>query len=94
MYIGVALVILGESVIFRSLHLVLYAAAMLTIAHIFVVLYEEPTLRNLVSPTTSTFERYRVGFRNCRNLNSVSVLCPRADAELVTGISAIREVKS
>ena len=45
MYIGVALVILGESAIFRSLHLVLYAAAMLTIAHIFVVLYEEPTLR-------------------------------------------------
>jgi protein-S-isoprenylcysteine O-methyltransferase Ste14 len=45
MYIGVALVILGESVIFRSLHLVLYAAAMLTIAHLFVILYEEPTLR-------------------------------------------------
>jgi len=45
MYIGVALVILGESVIFRSFHLVLYAAAMLAIAHIFVVLYEEPTLR-------------------------------------------------
>jgi protein-S-isoprenylcysteine O-methyltransferase Ste14 len=45
MYIGVALVVLGESVMFRSLHLVLYAAAMLTIAHIFVVLYEEPTLR-------------------------------------------------
>jgi protein-S-isoprenylcysteine O-methyltransferase Ste14 len=44
MYIGVALVILGESVIFRSLHLVLYAAAMLATAHIFVVLYEEPTL--------------------------------------------------
>jgi protein-S-isoprenylcysteine O-methyltransferase Ste14 len=45
MYIGVALVILGQSVIFRSLHLVFYAAAMLTVAHIFVVLYEEPTLR-------------------------------------------------
>ena len=45
MYIGVALVIVGESVIFRSLHLVLYAAAMLTIAHTFVVLYEEPALR-------------------------------------------------
>ena len=45
MYIGVALVILGESVMFRSLHLALYAAAMLTIAHLFVVLYEEPTLR-------------------------------------------------
>jgi protein-S-isoprenylcysteine O-methyltransferase Ste14 len=45
MYIGVALVILGESAIFRSLHLVLYAAAMLPIAHLFVIHYEEPTLR-------------------------------------------------
>jgi protein-S-isoprenylcysteine O-methyltransferase Ste14 len=45
MYIGVALVILGEAALFRSLHLVLYAAAMLTSAHLFVVFYEEPTLR-------------------------------------------------
>ncbi|HEX6822271.1 MAG TPA: isoprenylcysteine carboxylmethyltransferase family protein [Candidatus Sulfotelmatobacter sp.] len=45
MYIGVALLILGESVIFRSLHLFLYAAAMVAIAHLFVILYEEPTLR-------------------------------------------------
>lgn len=44
-YIGVALLILGESVIFRSLHLFLYAAAMVAIAHLFVILYEEPTLR-------------------------------------------------
>jgi protein-S-isoprenylcysteine O-methyltransferase Ste14 len=45
MYIGVALVIIGQAVLFRSLHLFLYAAAMLSIAHIFVVFYEEPTLR-------------------------------------------------
>jgi protein-S-isoprenylcysteine O-methyltransferase Ste14 len=42
---GVALVIIGQAVLFRSLHLLLYAAAMLCIAHIFVVFYEEPTLR-------------------------------------------------
>ena len=45
MYIGVALVILGEAALFRSLALVLYAAVMLGTAHLFVIFYEEPTLR-------------------------------------------------
>lgn len=45
MYIGVALVILGEAALFRSVRLVVYAAAMLGTAHLFVVFYEEPTLR-------------------------------------------------
>lgn len=44
MYLGVALAILGQAVIFRSLHLVEYAGLMLLIAHVFVLLYEEPTL--------------------------------------------------
>ena len=45
MYIGVALVILGEAALFRSLRLVLYAAVMLATVHLFVLFYEEPTLR-------------------------------------------------
>jgi len=45
MYMGVALAILGEAALFRSLHLVLYAAVMLGTAHLFVLFYEEPTLR-------------------------------------------------
>ncbi|MGC2187055.1 MAG: isoprenylcysteine carboxylmethyltransferase family protein [Candidatus Sulfotelmatobacter sp.] len=45
MYLGVALVILGEASLFRAPHLVEYAVAMLLIAHTFVILYEEPTLR-------------------------------------------------
>ncbi len=45
MYLGVALVILGEAALFRAPHLVEYAALMLLIAHLFVVFYEEPTLR-------------------------------------------------
>src|SRR5579859_5601404 len=45
MYVGVALVIVGEAALFRSLHVLEYAAFMLTAAHTFVVLYEEPTLR-------------------------------------------------
>jgi protein-S-isoprenylcysteine O-methyltransferase Ste14 len=44
MYIGVALVIFGVAVLFRSLHVAEYGAAMLVTAHIFVVFYEEPTL--------------------------------------------------
>jgi protein-S-isoprenylcysteine O-methyltransferase Ste14 len=44
MYLGVASAIIGEAIIFHSLHLVEYAIVMLLIAHAFVVLYEEPTL--------------------------------------------------
>lgn len=45
MYVGVALVILGEAFLFRSALLVLYVALMLLAAHVFVIFYEEPTLR-------------------------------------------------
>jgi protein-S-isoprenylcysteine O-methyltransferase Ste14 len=44
MYLGVALAILGEAALFRSLRVAAYAALMLLTAHMFVVLYEEPTL--------------------------------------------------
>ena len=44
MYLGVALAILGEAAIFRSLHVAVYAGVMLLIAHVFVLTYEEPTL--------------------------------------------------
>jgi protein-S-isoprenylcysteine O-methyltransferase Ste14 len=45
MYLGVATLIVGEGTLFRSFHVAEYAAAMLFTAHVFVVLYEEPTLR-------------------------------------------------
>jgi protein-S-isoprenylcysteine O-methyltransferase Ste14 len=45
MYIGVALVILGQAALFRAPHLAEYAALMLLTAHLFVIFYEEPTLR-------------------------------------------------
>jgi protein-S-isoprenylcysteine O-methyltransferase Ste14 len=45
MYLGVALVILGESALFHAPHLAGYAMVMLLTAHVFVVLHEEPTLR-------------------------------------------------
>lgn len=56
MYIGVALVIVGESALFRSIHLVEYAGLMLLIAHVFVILYEEPTLRRQFG---ESYEEYR-----------------------------------
>ena len=56
MYLGVALAILGQAMIFRSLHVAEYAAVMLLIAHVFVVLYEEPTLRRQFG---ESYEEYR-----------------------------------
>ncbi len=56
MYLGVALVILGEAALFRAPHLVKYAALMLLIAHFFVVFYEEPTLRRQFG---ESYEEYK-----------------------------------
>jgi protein-S-isoprenylcysteine O-methyltransferase Ste14 len=56
MYIGVALAILGQGALFRSLHVVEYAALMLLTAHVFVILYEEPTLRRQFG---DSYEQYR-----------------------------------
>jgi protein-S-isoprenylcysteine O-methyltransferase Ste14 len=57
MYIGVALVIIGESALFRRPHLLAYATAMLLIAHLFVVLYEEPTLRRQFGASYDAYRR-------------------------------------
>jgi protein-S-isoprenylcysteine O-methyltransferase Ste14 len=56
MYLGVALVILGEAAFFRALHLAEYAVLMLLAAHVFVVFYEEPTLRRQFG---ESYEQYR-----------------------------------
>jgi protein-S-isoprenylcysteine O-methyltransferase Ste14 len=57
MYIGVAMVILGEAALFRSPHLVTYAALMLLIAHIFVVFYEEPALHRQFGESYDEYRR-------------------------------------
>jgi protein-S-isoprenylcysteine O-methyltransferase Ste14 len=56
MYLGVALTILGQATIFRSLHLVEYAGVMLLIAHVFVLTYEEPALARQFG---ESYEEYR-----------------------------------
>ena len=56
MYIGVALVIGGQAWLFHSLHIAIYMVCMLLTAHLFVVFYEEPTLRKQFG---GEYDRYR-----------------------------------
>lgn len=45
MYVGILSILLGETVLFTSLKLMIYFAVLGLIFHTFVVLYEEPALR-------------------------------------------------
>jgi protein-S-isoprenylcysteine O-methyltransferase Ste14 len=56
MYIGVALVIVGQAWLFHSWHIATYAVCMLGTAHVFVISYEEPTLQRQFG---DEYERYR-----------------------------------
>ena len=55
MYIAVHTVILGEAMLFASGRLLVYGLAVLAAFHLFVVLYEEPTLRRLFGPAYETY---------------------------------------
>ena len=44
MYLGVGSVVLGEAILFGSLSLLGYLAALAVIWHLFVILWEEPSL--------------------------------------------------
>ena len=56
MYLGVALAIIGQGVVFRSFHLLEYAGVMLLIAHFFVLFYEEPALHRQFG---ESYDQYR-----------------------------------
>jgi protein-S-isoprenylcysteine O-methyltransferase Ste14 len=56
MYIGVLGVLLGEAAFFRALVLLKYAAFCFAAAYLFVVFYEEPTLRRQFG---ESYEQYR-----------------------------------
>jgi len=56
MYIGVFTVILGEAAVFHSWYLLIYATLFLLIAHLFVVFYEEPTLKRKFG---TAYDQYR-----------------------------------
>jgi protein-S-isoprenylcysteine O-methyltransferase Ste14 len=55
-YLGALLVLVGEAWLFLSLPLLVYAAVAALVCHLFVVLYEEPTLRGRFG---AEYERYR-----------------------------------
>ena len=55
MYVFVALTLIGEGIYFETMILVLYAAVAVTFAHLFVLYYEEPTLRRKFG---ESYERY------------------------------------
>ena len=56
MYLGVALVIGGQAWLFHSPQIAIYMVCMLPAAHLFVISYEEPTLRQQFG---EQYERYR-----------------------------------
>jgi protein-S-isoprenylcysteine O-methyltransferase Ste14 len=56
MYVGILLILLGESLLFGSGTLLVYAASLFLAFHLFVVLYEEPALRRSFG---ASYERYR-----------------------------------
>lgn len=45
MYVAVTLVLVGEAILFESATLLVYAALVVLMFHLFIVCYEEPTLR-------------------------------------------------
>jgi protein-S-isoprenylcysteine O-methyltransferase Ste14 len=55
MYIGADLALLGAACYYESLSLLGYAAAFLLVTHLFVVLYEEPTLRRSFGTAYETY---------------------------------------
>ena len=55
MYIGVVLILLGESIVFKSLSLLIYAALVWVAFFLTVVGYEEPTLTKRFG---ATYEEY------------------------------------
>jgi protein-S-isoprenylcysteine O-methyltransferase Ste14 len=56
MYLGVGLVIGGQAWLFHSRHIAIYLACFCVIAHLFVLVYEEPVLRRQFG---EEYERYR-----------------------------------
>lgn len=50
MYIGAGLALAGAAMFYESLPLLVYGAVFLLAAHLFVLGYEEPTLRQTLGP--------------------------------------------
>jgi protein-S-isoprenylcysteine O-methyltransferase Ste14 len=55
MYVGILLLILGQAVLFVSLLLLGYGTLLWLVFHLFIIYYEEPTLKRLFGPA---YEQY------------------------------------
>jgi protein-S-isoprenylcysteine O-methyltransferase Ste14 len=55
MYVGVVLLLCGEAIFFESALVLAYALLIFLIFHVFVIAYEEPTLRQMFGPS---YEQY------------------------------------
>jgi len=60
MYLGAGLALAGAALFYQSVALAVYAAAFLLLTHLFVLLYEEPTLRRTFGDEYGAYCR-RVG---------------------------------
>lgn len=57
MYVSVFTIVVGEAILFHSLLLFGYALLILTMVHLFVIFYEEPTLRYQFGESYETYLR-------------------------------------
>jgi protein-S-isoprenylcysteine O-methyltransferase Ste14 len=55
MYIGAAVALLGAALFYWSAALIAFVAGFLIVTHLFVVLYEEPTLRRMFGPEYTSY---------------------------------------
>jgi protein-S-isoprenylcysteine O-methyltransferase Ste14 len=55
MYVAIVATILGQALLFGSIHLIEYAAIAWLITHLFILTYEEPTLRKTFGPEYETY---------------------------------------
>jgi protein-S-isoprenylcysteine O-methyltransferase Ste14 len=58
MYVGVVAVILGQALLFADLRLIAYGALFWTCCHLFVIAYEEPTLRRMFGDEYEAFRAH------------------------------------
>ena len=57
MYIGAGTALMGAAIIYRSMALIGFVALFLLVTHIFVVSYEEPTLRRIFGDEYESYRR-------------------------------------
>jgi protein-S-isoprenylcysteine O-methyltransferase Ste14 len=70
MYMGAGLALAGAALFFQSAPLLVYLGIFLLVTHLFVVLYEEPTLRRAFGPEYEAYchrvRRWRPGVRTAQ----------------------------